>query len=179
MPPVNETVAIAVVQLCSSQDVSLSLAQLSSVLAELKPGAVDAIFLPKILPRWRLLQPIRLDSLKQKARGSLEILSQKRRLRRALISLRARSRWLSEQTAKRFLGKKFARPRWFLIPAARKSPDMINSISLMSMFRIRLGVIENRIRLSPGMHPGLWQRLLARLAYRFAMTCDSPNFLRA
>ncbi len=47
MPPVNETVAIAVVQLCSSQDVSLSLAQLSSVLAELKPGAVDAIFLPE------------------------------------------------------------------------------------------------------------------------------------
>ncbi len=47
MPPVNETVTIAVVQLCSSQDVSLSLAQLSSVLAELEPGAVDAIFLPE------------------------------------------------------------------------------------------------------------------------------------
>ena len=43
----NETVAVAVVQLCSSQDVSLSLAQLSSVLAELEPGAVDAIFLPE------------------------------------------------------------------------------------------------------------------------------------
>jgi nitrilase len=46
-PPVNETVVVAVVQLCSSQRVSLSLAQLSSILAELKPGAVDAIFLPE------------------------------------------------------------------------------------------------------------------------------------
>ncbi len=44
---VNETVSIAVVQLCSSQTVSLSLTQLSSVLSELEPGAVDAIFLPE------------------------------------------------------------------------------------------------------------------------------------
>lgn len=43
----NEIVTIAVVQLCSSQDVALSLSQLSSVLDVLEPGAVDAIFLPE------------------------------------------------------------------------------------------------------------------------------------
>ena len=43
----NETVTIAVVQLCSSQEVALSLSQLSSVLGGLQPGAVDAIFLPE------------------------------------------------------------------------------------------------------------------------------------
>ena len=40
-------VCVAVVQLCSSAEVSTSLRHLDDVLSDLKPGDVDAVFLPE------------------------------------------------------------------------------------------------------------------------------------
>jgi hypothetical protein len=57
-----------------------------------------------------------------------------------------------------------------------KSHGTISSISLMSMFRIKLDVIENLTPLSLAMNRGLCRQRLAPLGYRFVMTCGSLNF---
>ena len=71
-------VCVAVVQLCSSAEVNASLRHLDDVLSDLKPGDVDAVFLPENMLRLQLPTRERLGMLKLTELGKSKPLLRKK-----------------------------------------------------------------------------------------------------